>query len=1123
MAGNFDFVRAAWPTVHEDCAKAESYLTSDPRSACFYSRRAIEVLVAHLYDLLALPEPYKRDLAARTNAPRFKQVTGPAINAKLNLVRGYGNDAVHKPRPVRPEDARAALDELFHIMVWAVFHHSTEPDAAPTRSQFDPALAAQAAPLTRDEVVRLNELFARQDAEHAAALQALTEENARLQTELEAKRAAVAAAQAAYTAPDDHDYTEDETRDRFIDRLLREAGWPLDQPRDREHVVGTLADGTTGRADYVLWGDDGLPLAVVEAKRTRRSALEGQEQARQYADALERTHGRRPVIFSTNGYTHHLWDDAAGYPPREVQGFYRPGELELLVARRTQRQRLDGRPIDTAIAGRPYQQAAIAAVDATFDAKQRDALLVMATGTGKTRTVIALVDQLAKAGWVKNVLFLADRQTLAKQARDAFKALAPQTSPVYLVDDKHGTGRVYTSTYQTMMGLIQAVDDDGQRRFGPGFFDLVVIDEAHRSVYAKYGAIFEYFDSLLLGLTATPKDEVDHNTYRLFHLEDGVPTYAYPLDQAVQDGYLVPAKTIAVSTLFLTEGLRYADLSDEERDEWDALDWGDDGPPDEVDPAQVNRTLYNSDTIDKVLSTLMTDGRTIDDGDRLGKTIIFAKNQRHAELIADRFNAGWPEYGGTFARVITHATSHADTLIDNFKARGADPHIAISVDMLDTGVDVPDVVNLVLFKQVRSKSKFWQMLGRGTRLSPDLYGPGRDKEDFVVFDWCGNLEFFAEGLPGSVSSTQKSLGQRVVEERLAVLGQLCAGDRGTWSPGADELRDAIADALHRHVTGMTLENVLVRPHRADVERFSSAEAWQSPSADDLVAAARLAGLPSAATVAGDVEAKRFDLLVLKAQHALLVGDGRTLDAVRAAVQQIAADLLSRTAIPAVAAQAPLLDDIAGDTWWVDVTLGMLETARVRLRDLARLIERSASSPVYTDFEDTLMQARDVTVPGETPGTDLSRFEAKAAAYLRDHLSNIALEKVRRNRPLTRADLDALEAMLLQVGSPDAVSSMASGAGGLGLFVRKLVGLDRAAAQEAFADFLDGSRYQSNQIHFINLIIDELTRHGTVQPDALFTDPFSFAAPAGDPTLLFPDTEFDAIVTRLTDIQQSAIA
>ncbi len=598
---NFAFVRQTLPSVYADCARAESYLSSDPRSACFYSRRAVEELVGHLYEVLGLRLPYRDDLSARINDAAFKARTGTGIAQKLNLIRKLGNTAVHDTRPIPPPAALQVLRELHHVVIWAAFHHSASPGLVPTKSQFDPKLAAKAAPLSREQLVQLAAKFKAQDEAHAKALAERDELLAGHEAEIAQLKQQIAAAQAAKTVSDDHDYLESETRDLFIDVLLHEAGWPLDQARDREYpVTGMPNVEGKGAVDYVLWGADGLPLAVVEAKRTTKSPQVGQQQAKLYADCLEAEFGRRPVIFYTNGYEHWLWDDAAGYPPREVQGFYTRDELELLIQRRQTRLPLSAAPLNTEIAGRPYQIRAIKAVGDAFDRKQREALLVMATGSGKTRTVIALVDLLQKANWAKRVLFLADRTALVNQATNAFKTHLPGSTTVNLVTEKVTDGRVYVSTYPTMMNLIDEVDGAdgaGVRRFGPGYFDLIVIDEAHRSIYAKYGAIFDYFDAMLIGLTATPKDEVDHNTYRLFHLEDGVPTDAYSLDEAVEDGYLVPPKGISVGTQFLRSDIRYEDLSEEEKDQWDTLDWGEDGPPDEVGAEELNRFLFNEDTL----------------------------------------------------------------------------------------------------------------------------------------------------------------------------------------------------------------------------------------------------------------------------------------------------------------------------------------------------------------------------------------------------------------------------------------------------------------------------------------------------------------------------------------------
>ncbi|KNX38272.1 DEAD/DEAH box helicase family protein [Luteipulveratus halotolerans] len=1128
---NFAFVRSTLPELYDDCARAESYVTTDPVSACFWSRRAVEHLVKHLYDVLGLHAPYDDRIAARIDAAEFKRVTGNGINKKLNLIRRLGNSAVHDTKAIPLPVALSVLRELHHVMVWAAFNHSPAPQAVPTAEQFDPKRAAQSAPLSHAEVVALAQKMKAQDDAHAKALAEKDELAAEKDAEIARLQEQIKAGQAANVLPDEHDYTEAQTRDLWIDVLLREAGWPLTETRDREYPVTgmPIASGTTGSSatgkgfvDYVLWGADGLPLAVVEAKRTTKSAQIGQHQAKLYADRLEAEFGRRPVIFFTNGYEHWLWDDAAGYPPREVQGFYTRGELELMVQRRATRKALSTADANAEIAGRPYQLRAIKAVGDAFDRKQREALLVMATGTGKTRTVIALIDQMMKAGWVKRVLFLADRTALVRQATNAFKSTLPSTTAVNLVTERSGEGRVYTSTYPTMLNLINGLTADGDgvttRKFGPGFFDLIVIDEAHRSVYQKYGAIFDWFDAMLVGLTATPKDEVDHNTYRLFHLEDGVPTDAYGLDEAVNDGWLVPARGVSVGTKFLRQGIRYDDLSEDEKDRWDALDWGEDGPPSEVGSEELNRFLFNEDTVDKAIATLMTEGHKVAGGDRLGKTIIFAKNQRHAEFIQRRFDAQFPELAGHFAQVITHSTSHADTLIDDFSTPDKAPHIAISVDMLDTGIDVPEVVNLVFFKMVRAKSKFWQMIGRGTRLCPDLFGPGKDKQDFLVFDFCGNLEFFSQDLPGSEGSIQKSLSQRLFEARV---GLVTALDAAHTEP---DLRTSTARTLHEFVTGMNLDNVIVRPHRRWVERYADWDAWATLTADDAHDVIQdLAGLPSTDRDP-DEGAKRFDLLMLRRQLAQLDGDAGEAEKICRTVQAIAAALLDKTTIPSVAQQAELLGEMADDEWWQDVTLPMLEHARLKVRSLVQFIERTPQNSLYTDFADELIgEPTSVELPGITPGTDFERFRAKAAAFLRKQQTHVALQRLRRNKQLTTDDLSAMERMLIDNGIGDAedVRQAASEAHGLGLFVRSLVGLDRDAVNDAFARYLRGSEFTLDQVRFVELIVDELTANGVMEPSRLFESPFTDRAPQG-PDQVFPMTEVHSIVQTLNEVKEHAV-
>ncbi len=1061
--------------------------------------------------------------------PSFQVAVEPKVRTKMDLIRKQGNVAVHRRQPVEVKEAAAVVRELFHVLYWVARTYALKPDhVPPPELAFD--VEAIPRPLTKEQHEQTREALRKQAEENVrrdAELVAERERSDALQTQLVELRNQIATAKAANEArPDDHDYGEEETRDLYIDVLLNEAGWALDEARDREYeVTGMPSEGGKGFVDYVLWGDDGKPLAVVEAKRTRRDAKVGRQQAKLYTDCLEQEFDQRPLIFYTNGYETWLWDDQR-YPPRPIQGFLTKDELALAIQRRTSRKQLADVEIDSDIAGRHYQQRAIRKIAEAFERdNQRDALVVMATGAGKTRTVIALVDLLMRGGWVKRALFLADRRALVKQAANAFKVHLPNAATVNLVTERDAEGRVYVSTYPTMVGLMGEAQAGEEKRFGPGFFDLVIIDEAHRSVYAKYRSIFEYFDSLLVGLTATPKDEVDRDTYGLFNLEPGVPTDAYPLDDAVADNYLVRPRAITVPLKFPREGLRYDELSDDEREQWEEQDWGEDGEvPDEVGADAVNRWLFNEDTVDKVLETLMTCGHRVAGGDRLGKTIIFAKNNDHAEFIAERFDANYPEHAGQFARVITFKTEYAENLIDDFSIKGKAPHIAISVDMLDTGIDVPEVVNLVFFKSVRSKTKFWQMIGRGTRLCPDLYGPGEDKKDFYVFDCCANVEYFNQEIDPPEGRLGPSLSQRLFAERveliLALAGATGDGD-GTLSDGG--LRNDTIALLRGQVAGMNRDNFLVRPHRREVEQYSEAESWGHLHPDEANELARkLADLPTQISD-GDEAAKRFDLVMLGLQLRRLQEDPEPGEkALREQVREIAAGLLEQIQIPSIKEQAALLEDLAGDEWWVDVTAPMLEMARRRIRGIVRLLEKRKRAVVYTNFTDELGTVEEVELSGVTTGERFERFKVKARAYLRAHEDLVALQKLRRNKPLTPVDIGDLERVLLDAGVATAadLEGIRQASMGLGTFVRSLVGLERSAASDALSEFTGARNLSADQIHFVDLVVEHLIQNGTMKPGRLYESPFTDVAPRG-PEGLFGESDVEDLIGLLNVVGANA--
>jgi type I restriction enzyme R subunit len=1141
----FAFLSAEFDEVHALATRAESMARRDARGACVYARIALEAIVGWLYRAdRSLKTPYETTLAARIHEPTFQRLVGAALVAKAKVIKDLGNKAAHEARTVPAADGVAAVRELFHLSYWLVRTYAK--GAKPAASV---VFSAEALPLNRAvPAERLDQLNAaagrfveavkaREEAE--AARRASDEDRARLEIEIAALQAEVARARAANTqAFDTHDYDEATTRDTFIDLLLREAGWTLASPgRDTEFpVTGMPNQSGDGFVDYVLWGDDGKPLGLVEAKRTRKDARTGQQQAKLYADCLEGQFGQRPVIFYTNGYEHWIWDDQR-YPPRSIQGFLTKDELELAIRRRQTRRPLSSVDIDGTIVERFYQSRAIRRVAEAFEKDHlRRALLVMATGSGKTRTVIALSDLLMKANWARRILFLADRVALVNQAAGAFKKFLPSASPVNLITDKEATGRVYVSTYPTMMRLIDEAKD-GERRFGPGHFDLIVIDEAHRSVYRKYGAIFDYFDSLLIGLTATPKDEIDRDTYRLFDLQRGVPTDAYGLEEAVSDGFLVPPKAVSVPLKFQNDGIRYDDLSDDEKEAWDAVEWDEEGAvPAIVEPAAVNKWLFNADTVDKVLEHLMTHGQHVADGDRLGKTIIFAKNQDHARFIVERFDKAYPAHAGHFARVIISSDSYAQSLIDDFSQADKAPHIAVSVDMLDTGIDVPEAVNLVFFKIVRSKTKFWQMLGRGTRLCPNLFGPGRHKTFFSVFDFCQNFEFFNQNPEVIDGAAGDSLSKRLFAARvelISALDTLAAGRIDSEYPpgvaetapdldGATSLRNSLADRLREEVAGMTTDNFIVRPKRRLVEKYSAPEAWgrlDLDQQDELVN--DLAGLPSSLTD-DDVAAKQFDALILRAQLTLLRAESG-FAGLRKKIVELAGLLEELSNVPMVAREMVLIHEIQGDDFWQDVTAAMLDTVRRRLRALIKLIEGRQRQIVYTDFEDQIGEGAQIEVRGVSVGTDMDRFRLKARHFLKENESHIAILKLRRNEPLTPTDLAELERIFIDAGVVEPLElEHVRQDGGLGIFIRSLVGLDREAAKGAFTTFLAERALSANQIEFLNTIIDHLTDKGLVEPRLLYESPFTDFDPMGVAGV-FGTADTREVIAILEDVRKRAAA
>ena len=1093
MTSNFDFLMTGWSPFSEDALETERNVFKSPRTGVFYARRTLERAVMWLYAHDAgLKKPYQENLAALIHEPTFQNILPPGLFQNVRLIHKLGNLAVHSDTSINSTDALHSTRMLHAFLGWiARIYGRPQPTVEPFDDSLIPRPVAQPArDKSAEQLRQLQEQLEQKDtalADRETALKVTQEELDALKKQIEELRK-----EREQSVPVER-ISESTTRDLFIDVMLREAGWNPHGPNVAEYPV-TGMPSTTGQGfvDYVLWGKDGLPLALVEAKRTRTDPQVGKQQAKLYADCLERLTGQRPVIFYSNGYETWLWDDT-NYPPRTVQGFYKLDELQLLVNRRGSRQDITKLPVNRSIADRYYQTEAIRRIMETYERdRQRKALLVMATGTGKTRLSLATVELLMKANWARRILFLADRNALLTQARRVFTKLLPQTASVDLTKEKErDDSRIVFSTYPTMMNCIDVDRPDGVSRFSVGHFDLIIIDEAHRSVYSKYGAIFEYFDSLLLGLTATPRSEVDRDTYGLFQLEQGVPTYSYELDQAVPDKFLVPFKAVQVPTKFSTAGVKYADLSEDEKREYEEKLYDKDTQtvPDKIDAAALNRWLFNQNTVDQVLGFLMERGLKVEGGDKLGKTIIFAANHDHAKFIVERFDANYPHLKGHFCQLIDNQVKYAQKLIDDFSLVREFPQIAVSVDMLDTGIDVPECVNLVFFKRVRSKTKFWQMIGRGTRLCENLFGPGQDKEFFYIFDFCDNLAFFDSEPGGYEAPVSESVKTRIFRLRLALSESLNHYHNGVEP--LIQLRDDVLDTLHGLVARMSTDSFVVRPHRRQVEKFSQREAWQKLSPGDFSEISdHLVRLPTPDD--DDEFARRFDLLMLNLQLAVLEGSTKK-DRYQIHVIEIAQGLEEKEAIPGVRQQIVLIQEIQTEEFWNDVTLPLLETVRKKLRGLVQFLDpKGKREHVYTNFQDELqteVEFHDLLKSDDS----LKNYRLKVERFVRQHEDHPTIHRLKYNEPITSADLAELESILFSAEGPGSRESFNETYGTdqpLGKLIREIVGLDPNAAKVAFADFLGRGTLSADQITFINQIIDHFVHNGTMNPKALFEPPFT---------------------------------
>ncbi|RPD51419.1 DEAD/DEAH box helicase family protein [Paracnuella aquatica] len=1112
MTSNFDFIQSPFRNLAPTLKDAERQVHTAPSYAAILCRKSLEEWVRWLYENDAdLELPYDTTLNTLMHQQEFKDLLAPTVFRQVNLVRKLGNDAVHTSMKVKPSEALHALQIMHGFAGWVIRVYSETKTTVPP---FDVNLV----PLESEEVKT------KRDLDRLKTQFDQTQElNKKLEAELERLKAIKDAHQTVVPPPSDPN--EAITRELYINLLLRESGWDPNGHNVSEYAVTGMPTGDgrnngPGKVDYVLWGDDGKPLAVVEAKRTSRDARVGQNQAKLYADCLEAAHGQRPIIFYTNGFETWMWDDRE-YAPRKVHGFYKKDELQLLVQRRTTRKPLAEAPVDPAIADRYYQIEAIRSVGNVLQNRGREALLVMATGTGKTRTAAALIDVLSKCNWVKRVLFLADRSALIFQAQKNFTSYLPHLTSIDITreDDEEARdrARVVFSTYQTMINQIDGAFQDDQRYFGVGHFDLVVFDEIHRSVYNRYKAIFEYFDAYRIGLTATPRSEGDRDTYLLFGMQPGNPTYAYELDQAVVDKYLVPYNATGVPLKFQRQGIKYHELSREEQQKYEELfaDPLTGEFPNEIDSAALNKWLFNTSTVDKVLAHLMTHGIKVAGGDRLGKTIVFARSHKHALFIKDRFDKQYPHLKGDFCKVIDNYEEYAYDLLNSFSVKDKGPHIAVSVDMLDTGIDVPEVVNLVFFKPVRSSSKFWQMIGRGTRLCKDLFAPTDDKKEFKIFDFCENFEFFGTNPKGNDSTQGKSLSQRLFDQRLKLTLLLQRRDEAELRTYGDELQQNLV----KQVQSLNEESFLVRQHWRTVEKYRDGGRWNA--LDELEVKELLDSISPLVTESDTDElAKRFDQICYNLQLNLLQ-KGAASDYLVSNVQELAAKLSKKASVPAVADKMGLIREVQTKPFWSGMNVMRAEGLRKDLRGLMRFIDKDSGRIIYSDFEDDYDGAwKEFEDPYHL---DLEVYRRRVEHYIRSQQHHMTIYKLKMNIPITSSELTLLENMMFEQGELGGRERFEQvyGKQPLGRFIRSIVGLDVEVAKTEFAQFINAPALNPQQIRFVDTIINFLTVNGTIDPEALFERPFTDIASNGL-IEVFNKDQADEIVHMVQRINENAL-
>lgn len=1105
---NFEFLRQEWPELASLAGFAEQYVSPDPASALVKLRSFAEQIAESIYQRMTFTRPYHASLIDMLNGEEFCNAIPKVIVSTMHAVRIHGNKAAHGAGAT-VASTLWVLEECHKLGQW-LYLTFTGKDVSTIPTYKAPSAEALGQ-TSKTQLKREKKLALQKLASQEAQMQRLLDDLAAAREEAKVAKASAeelqARVQAAQRTVSVLDFSEEETRLRLIDMQLAAAGWKIGPKGHNTQEVGQEVevsnqptDSGLGYADYVLYDDNDAPLAVIEAKKTAQNAQIGQQQAKDYADGLEAEHGQRPVIFYTNGFDIWMWDDAGDYAPRKIYGFYSKDSLQFLVHQRTTRKNLAKILPNKSIADRFYQIEAVTRVLERFQIRRRKSLIVQATGTGKTRVAISICEALIRAGWAKRILFLCDRRELRKQANGVFKNHLPNEPRVYVTSrtSKERTHRIYLATYPAMMKCHETFD--------VGFFDLVIADESHRSIYNRYRDLFRYFDALQVGLTATPRDIVTHDTYKLFDCEENDPTAHYGYGTAVRDRFLSPFEVETFTTPFLRDGIKYSQMTDDQRER---LEEGELEPEVvEYEQRQVDKHVFNKDTSRRILRNLMENGIKIEGGSRLGKTIIFARNHNHAVLLQNIFDEIYPQFAGGFCRVIDNYDPRAEDLIDDFKGTGrnADLTIAISVDMLDTGIDVPEIVNLVFAKPVYSYVKFWQMIGRGTRLCPGLFGDGpkADKTRFLIFDHWGNFEYFEQSYTEAKTAQGKSKQQVLFEDRIRL------AETGIESQNSDAF-DLATDLLLQDVRDLPDGALAVKDNWRHVKAVQKdGVIKQFDAATRSVLLTEIAPLMQWRNITGHLPAMEFDTLCCRLQTTLLKGSS--------SFDNLRDDLLNRVQqlqinLNPVRAKIATIEKVKAGPFWTSPTVPDIEEVRKELRGIMKYRAASGGTkfqPKMLDVTEDDALVERMRYHPKLEGLELVEYRNRVERVLSELIDRSpVLKKIKAGRPVADDEVNEIIALVVaqepDLDLTDLLEYYPETAGNLELAIRSIIGLEAEAVEARFTSFAQKFKLHSIQLRFLDLLKNHIRKYGAIEIDQLYDAPFTSLDKDGLDGV-FPDKE-----------------